>query len=96
MGTHDGKEKKQAKRKHAVDFMKKMLQNLHYKSKSSTTAHSKGNVNGSVSSKRKLPQVSTDFKVRSYKKKLLFKIMLIGKACNQSYALLESHVMCIL
>ncbi|XP_009757313.1 protein LAZY 1-like isoform X1 [Nicotiana sylvestris] len=62
VGTHDGKEKKQAKRKHAVDFMKKMLQNLHYKSKSSTTAHSKGNVNGSVSSKRKLPQVLKMFK----------------------------------
>ncbi|XP_009630530.1 protein LAZY 1-like [Nicotiana tabacum] len=62
VGNHDGKEKKQAKRKHPVDFMKKMLQNLQRKSKSSTTAHSKDNVNGSVSSKRKLPQFIKMFK----------------------------------
>ncbi|XP_019230590.1 PREDICTED: protein LAZY 1-like isoform X2 [Nicotiana attenuata] len=62
VGNHDGKVKKQAKRKHAVDFMKKMLQNLQCKSKGSTTEHSKGNVNGSVSSKRKLPQVLKMFK----------------------------------
>ncbi|MCD9646323.1 hypothetical protein HAX54_036089 [Datura stramonium] len=58
---NEGKEKKQRKRKlHAAHFMKKMLQNLQVKSKSSTTAaaSSKGNiVTGSVSSKRKLPRV---------------------------------------
>ncbi|KAK4346178.1 hypothetical protein RND71_032517 [Anisodus tanguticus] len=54
---NEGTEKKQGKRKHAAHFMKKMLQNLQSKSKSSTTASSKGNITGSVSSKKKLPQV---------------------------------------
>ncbi|KAJ8546445.1 hypothetical protein K7X08_019028 [Anisodus acutangulus] len=54
---NEGKEKKQGKRKHAAHFMKKMLQSLQSKSKSSTTASSKGNITGSVSSKKKLPQV---------------------------------------
>ncbi|CAN4082271.1 unnamed protein product [Withania somnifera] len=52
-----GKEKKQAKKKHAAHFIKKILQNLQSKSKNSTTASSKGNITGSCSSKRKLPQV---------------------------------------
>ncbi|KAM3253393.1 protein LAZY 1 [Capsicum annuum] len=54
---NEGKEKKQGKKKHAAHFMKKLLRNLHSKSKSSTTDSSKGKVTGSVSSKRKLPQV---------------------------------------
>ncbi|OIT02378.1 PREDICTED: protein LAZY 1-like [Nicotiana attenuata] len=52
----DGKEKKQTKGRHAIHFMKKMLKNLHSKSMSSTDPSS-GDVNESVSSKRKLPQV---------------------------------------
>ncbi|XP_059294331.1 protein LAZY 1-like [Lycium ferocissimum] len=53
---NEGKEKKQAKGKHLAHFMKKMLRNLQYKSNSSTTVSSKGNITGSVN-KRKLPQV---------------------------------------
>ncbi|XP_009771785.1 protein LAZY 1-like isoform X1 [Nicotiana sylvestris] len=52
----DGKEKKQTKGRRAMHFMKKMLKNLHSKSKSSTDPSS-GDVNEYVSRKRKLPQV---------------------------------------
>lgn len=70
---HEGKEKKQGKKKHAAHLMKKILQNLQPKSKSSTTASSKGNITGSVSSNKKLPQVITNFMLVSFsfKKKFL-------------------------